>query len=315
MNGTSNIQVSVIDPVGKALGKTKQILFSPFEWSKWFAIGFCAWLAFLGEGGGGNGGGGGNNGGGPNFGHIRHSIESNLYWIIPVGIIVLFIVVAICLGLLWLRCRGKFMFLYCVAKNKAAVVYPWTEYSRESNSLFLFKITLWLLSMVCIVPIVIGWIVVIIPIVHAERFLPAAIGIIAVMTLVTLLAMIVFGIIIKFTEDFVVPVMFIHRISCIEAWKRTGNLLKANIGRFVLFILFVIVLSLAIGTILVAAAIATCCCACCFMMLPYLGTVFLLPIFVFKRSYSALYLAQYGPEWDVFAEAKPAETIVAENIG
>ncbi|MBM4103968.1 MAG: hypothetical protein FJ263_07940 [Planctomycetes bacterium] len=281
MNGTSAIQVSVIEPVGKALEKTKQILFSPFEWSKWFTIGFCAWLAFLGEGGGSGGSNGGRHGGSPDFGHIRHSIESNLYWIIPVGIVVGFIVIAICLVLLWLRSRGKFMFLYCVAKNKATVVYPWTEYAREANSLFLFKIVLWLISMVCIIPLVVGWIVVIIPIARAERFLPAMIGIIAVLTLITLLVAIVFSIILKFTEDFVVPVMFIHRIRCMDAWKRVWELVKNNSGRFVLFILFAIVLSLAIGTILVAAAIATCCCACCLMMLPYLGTVLLLPILVF----------------------------------
>jgi hypothetical protein len=310
MNGTSTIQISVIEPVGKALEKTKQILFSPFEWSKWFAIGFCAWLAFLGEGGGGSG----NYRQGFDMGNARHWIESNLYWIIPVGIIVVFILVAIGLAMLWVRSRGKFMFLYCVARNKAAVAYPWTEYSREGNSLFLFKIVLWLISMVCIVPIVIGWIVVIIPIVRAERFLPAMIGIIVALTLITVLVAIVFSIILKFTEDFVVPVMFIHRIRCMEAWKRTWNLLKANIGRFVLFILFAIVLSLAIGTILVTAAIATCGCACCFMMLPYIGTVLLLPIFVFERSYSAMYLAQYGPEWNVFAEQTPM-TIAAENIG
>jgi hypothetical protein len=311
MNGTSTIQISVIEPVGKALEKTKQILFSPFEWSKWFAIGFCAWLAFLGEGGGGSG----NYRQGFDMGNARHWIESNLYWIIPVGIIVVFILVAIGLAMLWVRSRGKFMFLYCVARNKAAVAYPWTEYSREGNSLFLFKIVLWLISMVCIVPIVIGWIVVIIPIVRAERFLPAMIGIIVALTLITVLVAIVFSIILKFTEDFVVPVMFIHRIRCMEAWKRTWNLLKANIGRFVLFILFAIVLSLAIGTILVTAAIATCGCACCFMMLPYIGTVLLLPIFVFERSYSAMYLAQYGPEWNVFAEQTPAETVIAENVG
>jgi hypothetical protein len=314
MNEISNIQISVIEPVGKALGKTKQILFSPFEWGKWFTIGFCAWLAFLGEGGSGGGNGGGHGGGGPNFGHIRHSIESNLYWIIPVGIFVLFVVMAICLGLLWLRSRGKFMFLYCVARNKAEVSYPWTEYAHEANSLFLFKITLWLVSMICIVPIVIGWFVVIIPIVHAERFLLAAIGMIAVMTMVTLLAIIAFCVILKLTEDFVVPVMFISRIRCMEAWKRVLGLIKANLGRFILFILFAFVLSIAIGVIVIALVIATCCCACCFMALPYIGTVFLLPIFVFKRLYSTLYLAQYGPQWDVFAETKPAETAPAGNI-
>jgi hypothetical protein len=38
-------------------------------------------------------------------------------------------------------------------------------------------------------------------------------------------------------------------------------------------------------------------------MIPYLGTVLMLPILVFERSYSLYYLAQYGPEWDVFAAA------------
>jgi hypothetical protein len=317
MNETSVLQVSVIEPVGKALEKTKQILFSPFEWGKWFTLGFCAWLAFMGEGGGGSGGNGGghNGGGGPNLGDIRHSIGSNLYWIIPVGIVVGFIVVAVCLGLLWLRCRGKFMFLYCVAKNKAEVTYPWTEYGREANSLFLFKIALWLVSMVCIIPIAIGWVVVIIPIVHAERFLPAAIGMIAGLTLVSLLVFIGLCVVLKLTEDFVVPVMFVSRIRCMEAWKRVLRLIKANIGQFILFILFAIVLSMAIGAIVFAVVLATCGCACCCMMLPYIGTVILLPLLVFKRSYSTMYLAQYGTEWDVFAEQKPAEIVIAENIG
>jgi hypothetical protein len=47
----------------------------------------------------------------------------------------------------------------------------------------------------------------------------------------------------------------------------------------------------------------TCCIACCFLAIPYVGTVLLLPVFAFKRSYSLHYLAQFGSEYDVFQAA------------
>ena len=61
---------------------------------------------------------------------------------------------------------------------------------------------------------------------------------------------------------------------------------------------------MAIGAIVLAVAIATCCCACCILGIPYIGTVLMLPILVFERSYSLYYLGQYGPEFDVFARAQ-----------
>ena len=214
------------------------------------------------------------------------------------------------------------MFLYCVAKNKTEVKRPWTEYSREGNSLFLFNLVLWLAGMICFIPIIAGWIVIIIPIVHKEQLLLAAAGMIALLTLITLLVIIVFRLIAKFTTDFVIPTMFISRIRCMEAWKRVWKLIKDNFGNIVLYILFQIVLAIAIGSILVIPlfflyTISCCCLFPCFLLMAipcvglpislafqYMLTVVLLPLFVFKRSYSALYLAQYGPQWDVFAEEK-----------
>jgi len=61
------------------------------------------------------------------------------------------------------------------------------------------------------------------------------------------------------------------------------------------------------GLLVIAIVILTCCCAGCLLALPYLGTVLFLPVLTFSRSYSLYYLAQYGPEWDVFLrEASPA---------
>jgi len=49
-------QISITDPIGLAMERVRQVLFSPFDLGKWFVIGFCAWLAGLGEraSGGGN---------------------------------------------------------------------------------------------------------------------------------------------------------------------------------------------------------------------------------------------------------------------
>ena len=44
-------EISVAEPVSPALERVKRILFQPFDLGKWFVIGFCAWLAQLGEGG------------------------------------------------------------------------------------------------------------------------------------------------------------------------------------------------------------------------------------------------------------------------
>ena len=111
---------------------------------------------------------------------------------------------------------------------------------------------------------------------------------------------IVLAIIHKFTVDFVVPILFLRGGKCLAAWKEFYHLLAANPGQFVLYLLFQIVLGMVIGVIVLGTILITCCLAGCLMVLPYLGTVVLLPVLVFKRSYSAYFLAQFGAAYDVF---------------
>jgi hypothetical protein len=82
----------------------------------------------------------------------------------------------------------------------------------------------------------------------------------------------------------------------------------ANAGKFTLYLLFQIVLGMAIGAVVVMVVLLTCCIAGCLLLLPFFGTVLLLPVLIFKRSYSLYYLAQYGPQYDVFPPA-PAPPI------
>ena len=301
------INISVIDPIGPAIEKVKTILFRPFDLGKWFTIGFCAWLAFLGSGGGGGGGGpGGGRGGGPSdareaFGQAKEFVLENLSWIIPVAITVVVVIIVLWLVFTWLSSRGRFMFLHCVAENKAEVKNPWEKFRQHANSLFLFRIALGLINLaVMVLPVVLAIFVVIALAgtgVHAGLLLSlVAIGFFA------FVISICFTIVYKFTTDFVVPIMFLRNTSCKAAWREFLSLLSANKGRFTLYILFQIVIAIVIGTIeMLGFCIGCClCCVSVLLLIPYIGTVILLPLLVFKRSYSLCYFRQFGPEFDVF---------------
>jgi hypothetical protein len=125
------------------------------------------------------------------------------------------------------------------------------------------------------------------------------IAILGTLTFITSIAMFLVK---KFTMDFVVPIMLLRTESCIAGWREFMTLLSANKLRFALYLLFQIVIGMVIGAII---AIGTCigCCLCCIsalLFVPYIGTVILLPLLVFKRSYSLYYLQQFGPAFDVF---------------
>jgi hypothetical protein len=193
------------------------------------------------------------------------------------------------------------MFLHCVAENKAEVKIPWEKFRQHANSLFLFRIVLGLIGFaVTGLPILllVGFIIIMI----ASKG-PVLIGVLggAVISLIIIALIITFSLIGKFTMDFVVPIMFLRTTSCRAGWREFLRVLSSNKGRFFLYILFQIVIGIAIGAIIMTGMCITCCCAACILAIPYIGTVLMLPLLVFKRAYSLLYLGQFGPELDVFS--------------
>lgn len=312
--------ISVVDPIGPAIERAKTILFRPFDLGRWFVIGFCAWLAQLGSG---------PRGGSSNrFQYrvdqrdIRHEfyqtkdyVLNNLEWIIPVGIGILAIVIAVWLIVLWLSSRGRFMFLYCVAQNKAEVTNPWHRFRGHANSLFAFRAVVGIITMVAaILPFVLGGIVVSASTVTLGFNPLTIIGIVMAVTFF-IAVLIVSGVITVFTTDFVVPIMYLHATGAVASWRILLDLMSVNRARFFLYVLILIAVSIAIGTMVLIAACCTCGCACCLFALPYIGTVALLPVFVFRRSYSLYYLAQYGPELNVFSPSPQASPPESETVG
>lgn len=307
MNGQ---HISVVDPLEPALRTTRRILFEPFDLGKWFVIGFCAFLAMLGSGGGGGGGGfNRRNRGSVGPPEVRDYLLANLYWIVPAAVAVFLVGLAIWLVLVWLSSRGKFMFLHCVALNRAEIVLPWRQYSVEANSLFVFRACAGLLFIVpFLTALGLGFVLFLTMGGSPDGRLPGmAIGFVLLFVLVAVILGILSLIYRFLVEDVLTPVMYTRRLLAVPAAKVVLELVRAHVGTFVLYLLFRVVLVIVTIVIIVLVVLITCCVAGCLLMIPYIGTVLLLPILIFIRAYALHFLSQFGPGFNTFEVEAPAQ--------
>ena len=306
-------EISVTKPLSQAIERVKTILFRPFSAGKWFTIGFCAWLAALAQGGGFNGGynfGSGKSGPSAQgvqreFEQARDYVVQNLTWIIPVALTLILLAIAIWLLVIWLSSRGQFMFLHCVALNKGAVREPWHKYAREGNSLFVFRLILGVCAAISVIPLVVAIGFVVFGMMGNKVVMAGSVMLAIGLGLLTAALGVFWFVVGKLTRDFVVPIQFSRGIGWREGWRIFMPILFQNFIEFLLYFLFQLLIAIVISVVLIVVVLVTCCIAGCLFSLPYLGTVFLLPVYVFWRSYSLYYLAQFGPEFDVISNPPP----------
>ena len=297
------MNISVLDPIGDAFERTRDILFVRFDLKKWFVLGFCAFLASLGEGGWGGYGlfEREERGPGQEFNDLEEAlswIREYLVWIVLIGVTVFVTAVALSLLLAWLRSRGKFMFLDGIVHNRGAVVEPWARFRQLGNSLFGFSFFLMILELLTVALIVtivgmIAW-----QDIDAGHFGVRSVVALGVGVLLSIFAVLVFLVVNLLLDDLVVPTMYVRNIIVMEAWSIVRHeLLAAHTGSIVLFFLMKFALGVALGVIAVVAAVLTC---CCLVALPYIGTVILLPLLVFSRCYTLCFIEQFGPSFRFF---------------
>jgi hypothetical protein len=296
MNGDQP-KIEIFEPFGTGFELMKRILFQPFDFAKWLVIGFAAFLS--GSWGSGfqfhfpmNGNW--------NFRSTTHhnipTSESLPPWLIPLGIVLAFLLLIIIFVLMWVMSRGRFIFTDCVVKNRAAIVAPWQEYRREGNSFFLFSLAVMFLALVIVAVLVL---LIFVPLgLFSGGKGTAAFGALAVFAMVFVgLVWLGFTIFFAVVTQFMVPVMYRRRCRAGEAFFDVSKLVLARPGPFVLFVLFgiVLVIALVLGSTIVS------CLTCCIAGLPYVSSVVLLPAFVWLLAFKLLFLRQFGPEYDVWA--------------
>jgi len=303
MNGDQP-KIEIFEPFGAAFELMKRILFRPFDFAKWLVIGFAAFLSGAwGSGlsfrfpGNANW----------NFRSISHNNAtiSDLLpsWFFPFIVVIVALALLIIFALMWIAARGRFIFTDCVVKNRAAIIVPWQEYRREGNSFFLFSLVVMFLTLLLMGVFVL---LIVLPMgLLAGGKGTAGLGAAAVFALVFVgLVWLALAIFFGVVSQFMVPVMYRRRCRAREAFFDVSKLVLARPGPIVLFVLFGIVLVLAL---VIVSTIATCV-TCCVAGFPYISSVVLLPAFVWLLAFKLLFLRQFGPEYDVWATAASPPT-------
>jgi len=299
------MNVQYIEPLKKAIRRMKAALFKPFDMSKWFILGFTAWLAGLLDGGG-------------RFSYNRNFPTSsppseafeelsalpqqawqwlmdNPFWfyMIIAGIAIFFVLIIV---FLWLSSRGKFMYLDNIMHDKAEVKNPWRKYKHLGDSLFIWRLcyTLICLLFVALMGVMFymwGW-----PIIRDGNASLSFIPFLIVGGLVVFVFFIAIALISFFLENFIVPIMYTYDMTTMKAWRKFLPLFYSHIGWFILYGLFVLVLFIAVGLGLLIAFCLTCCILLLLCIIPYIGSVVLLPLTYTYRAFSIEFLSQFDEQ-------------------
>ena len=296
-------KIEIFAPFTAAFDLTKASLFQPFDLAKWFTIGFAAFLAWLADASRVN----------PGFRlpdfnarwqtqndqleAVRNQLDP---WILVplVGMLVV-IGLALLVVVMWLGARGRFMFIDCIVWNRGAIQAPWREYRREGNSLFL-----WSLAVLGITLLLTGILAlpVLLPYFTRGEFPEFGAGM--MIYLIAFGAMLlVAGLAIAVVTWFMVPVMYRQRCSAPAAFGAVMRLITSDPAPFIFYILLALVTVIGAG---ILSCVATCL-TCCLAAVPYIGTVLLLPLHVFHYGFGLLFLRQFGPEYDVWANVPVVE--------
>lgn len=301
-----NIEYST--PLSVAFAKMKKALFQPFNLGKWFVVGFTAFLAGLLDGGSRATGKFSNHSDRHYFDWFnffnfpvtaREWIASHPFWfsLIIAGIVILFIIMIL---LTWIGSRGKFMFLYNVVNDKAEVAKPWKEFARQGNSLFLWRLGYGLVSFAVVMISMIYTFLYFRNLYFSDLSFAAHISGILGIIFYFIALFILLAYISLFLDHFVVPVMFKHKITTSKAWFKFMVILWPKLGYFILYGLFVFVLMILVVIGVIVFGFVTCCIGFLLLMIPYLGSVVLLPVTYTFRAFSVSFLGQFGEDYTLF---------------
>ncbi len=304
------MQTSYSQPLDHAWRRMKTLLFHPFDLGRWFVLGFTAWLAQLASGY--SGGGSGDTSGKFRFfedwdevfiqdayGGVWETVRDffDYPWAFMLAGMILMVILAVWLVVLWLSSRGHFMFLDNLVHSRTEVKAPWTAFSSQGDSLFLWQVVYSLIVFVLMGSLLVVGLLMFFPVVALEPPLAATLPLVILAGTVGFILIVALVFIEFFLTAFVVPVMYKHGISTTEAWKRFIRLFRENPGDFALFGLLYFGVMLVGWILFFIGGIVTCCIGLVLMAIPYIGTVITLPLHTFARFLSVEFLGQFSDDF------------------
>jgi len=248
-----------VDSIVPALEHTKQQLFRPFRLGQWTKLAFVGLLA-------GELGGNGCNRAQfnlPHHGGMPPAGFPGSFGVDPalaVAFISVFFVSAIALGIIFLYIGSvmRFILFDSIIAKECHIRWGWSRRLGPGWRYFVWKL-LYILLTLAGVAILIG-----VPLATAfangwfkepKAHLPGLVFGGIILFLVFLVFFVVTAVILVLTKDFVVPQMALENIDAMEGWRRLWQMMKADSGAYVSYIVMKIVLAIAVGIMIAIAAV------------------------------------------------------------
>jgi hypothetical protein len=308
-------RLSALEAAGEAVEYTKRQLF-PFQFDRWLALGFVAFLDQCGRAGGGGGGGGNGFRGSlpgresegsslaPELSRATEWLGSHLALVAGIAVFVLVVLVAVSALVVWLSSRGIFMYVDNVATGRAEVVRPWHEHRDRAHSLFVLRFAVAMAQFAGM--LLLAGLAGLLGYAYWKSRLGGgvalAMGLLGLLPL--LLLLIVAGALVSIAlRDFAAPLQWRLGVPCREALDVVGGLVRAHPGSFAAYVGLKIAFALTAAVIGLVAGCLTCCCG----FLPVVSQTLLQPLFYFERAWSLFFLRQLGH--DVFVPATDVSAV------
>jgi len=300
--------IRYIEPLSRAFGRMKKALFQPFDIRKWFIVGFTAFLAELTECHRGSSGQANKKTDDFDLGDLIEFPHRAWNWLMDnpfwFGLIVfgILLIVALVILFTWLSSRGKFMFLDNVVHDRALIAQPWRQYGHQANSLFLWRLAFGLICFLIFVGFLIHGYNTAAHFYESDTSGSSVIFTFFGQGLALILFFMVAGFIAMLLNSFIVPIMYKHDQSACGAWSAYLPLLTRHFIHFMLYGILVLFLHILIVIGVVLGGLFTCCLGFILLIIPYIGSVVLLPVSYTLRAFSLEYLGQFDPDLILFQD-------------
>ena len=295
---------SCLAALSQAYDRVVDLLFRPFDPVRWFSIGFCAWLAYLASQGSFNADYGMKDFSGAQFKRdfdaALDKLNAASVGTAEVGAVIAGVVIFALFMILFckLRSRGDFMFLHRWYRPDEPIRTCWAASRAAGQALFVWR--MWFFAVMALLFALDGVLLyglVLKPYLAAGKVWGAALVRPAVccVTAAVLLA-VLSELVAHLAKAVVVPVMYWQGVSASRAWLAVFSLCNQYPFAVVCYLLCGMACSVAAGTAIVIVGLLTCCIGFIPLILPYVGTVVLLPYFLFFRGYAVCFLSQWRRE-------------------
>jgi len=316
---------SAADAIGHAVERSKQLLFQPLKAEKWFALGFTVFLAQCGEGnfnsfqtpnvpfGSGSGptfpkstGAGGSAEFQKMLNDAVRAFYDDFALYVTLAVVGVVFTVGLSVLLLWLTSRAKLMLVESVVWDRVNVGEQWTRAAELGTSLFKFRLLLQLGGgLLSLGAVALGAALAFADLQAGHFSAPRVLLGLALSGFAFFIVVLPLWAAALLLDDFVVPLMVVRNVQVGEGWSICRREVLA--GNWANVLLFYILRALLALGIMIAVFVLNCV-TCCLISVPYLGTVLLLPIFVFWRAFPLYFMEQLGlqifpapePSWQAY---------------